>query len=423
MWKNIDRSIFVKPEHKDIANQINKPLGIGHGQTTSQPSLILDMLKLLKLRRNKICKALDVGSGSGIVSAALSCYLKKGSTVLGIDIFEKIVEWSKQNIEKFKKKNDCAGKIKMKKKNVYDIKRKNFYDRIYVGADPGPIDQDKFMRHMTSLLAKGGLCVAPINGVIMRGHPNGTWETIKMPVRFVPLLTPLQQHGGGRKNLSEKEQRQMIEDDKGARDSGMRSKKPAVTGRSNRLYKKHLFPDKKNISKNAIIVDVGSGLNPYMKNSFIAKQKNGRALDIYNVKTGPLVPYTKGSVFNATRKQLSLTKRADIVLIHNFFYLWLDTPAKLKKAYSNILKWTKKGSEIRVYPVYFGRYDVYSPTLKKWIDSKFNVKLIEPKHTSERVPMWSEKKNKIVYVSAYNNEYEAESNQTMQAMTLILTVK
>jgi len=262
----------------------------------------------------------------------------------------------------------------------------------------------------------------------MRGHPNGNWEVIDLPVRFVPLVPSYLQRGGG-KHISVEKQRKMIEADKKMRDSGMcQSKKKkckiaAVTGRSNKLYKNHLFPDNKKISKNAIIVDVGSGLNPYIKHSFIAKQKNGRALDIYNVMTTPLVPYTKGSVFNATRKQLSLKKRVDIVLIHNFFYLWLDTPAKLKKAYTNILKWTKKGSEIRVYPVYFGRYDVYSPSLKKWIDSKFDVKLLEPKHTYERVPMWSAKNNNIEYVPPYDNKYEMTSNKKMQAMTLILTVK
>ena len=132
VWNSIDRAIFVKREHKNIANVADRPLSIGDGQTTSQPSLILQMLQYLQLPRNKKCVVLDVGSGSGLVSAAMSCYLNKNSTVLGMDIYKNIVTWSRKNIDAFKKRYKCSGKIKIKKKNVYDIDRKNFYDRIYV---------------------------------------------------------------------------------------------------------------------------------------------------------------------------------------------------------------------------------------------------------------------------------------------------
>jgi len=521
IWTSIKREDFLPKELKSKANQ-DRPLSIGFRQTTSQPSLIIRMLRLLDIPENctKKCNVLDVGSGSGIVTAAMSCIMGRKSYVLGIDVYSKIVSQSIKNVNKHRKDNNCKGRVNLLTRNIFTLNNKNkythFFDRIYVGADPKH-EQNEFKRKIVKLLKPNGKCIAPIGGKLFL-YKNNYWHDLKMPVRFVPLVTRYTEHVGqqcyntetqfwekGRqpkgscntkkicfaknKNYCNKkkyckgimwskqwkdgkqvkwcsstsltknpnwisiiknnpedyptpaEQKKMINDDKKLRDSGMCKKKrkdaceiPTITGRSNDMYLKHLFPDKKRIKKKSIIIDVGCGLNPYNQNSFIVHNDHRhiiRCLDIYKpndifgirpnlLKYGK---YIKGGAHNTNYKKLKINKKADIILIHNYFYLWLDNPKKLQNAYKNILKWTKKGSQIRIFPVYFGRYDSYNDTLKEWIDRKFKVQVMMPQHSYERVPMWSAKYKKIVHVNKEDNKYEQESNRKMKAMTLILTVK
>ena len=95
IWTSIKREDFLPKELKSKANQ-DRPLSIGFRQTTSQPSLIIRMLRLLDIPENctKKCNVLDVGSGSGIVTAAMSCIMGRKSYVLGIDVYSKIVSQS-----------------------------------------------------------------------------------------------------------------------------------------------------------------------------------------------------------------------------------------------------------------------------------------------------------------------------------------
>ena len=149
-WKIIDRKNFV-PDPINDNWKINKPILIGENQTTSQPTLISDMLKhmdiheIIKKKKdnpNYEIRVLDIGSGSGIVSALIACLIGKGNYVLGIDLYKKLVDDSKKNVNKIEKqyfKN--FAKIEFEQMNAYDlfnkkIKENKKYDLIYVGAEP-----------------------------------------------------------------------------------------------------------------------------------------------------------------------------------------------------------------------------------------------------------------------------------------------
>ena len=74
--------------------------------------MLLTFLKILltkyseingSARFNKKLRILDIGSGSGVVTALLACIIgnrKKGNEVIGIEIFEALVMKSKNNINK-----------------------------------------------------------------------------------------------------------------------------------------------------------------------------------------------------------------------------------------------------------------------------------------------------------------------------------
>lgn len=87
----LDRSIFIDNEYRDAAF-IDRPLPIGHGQTISQPSLVLEMTFLLNTDKN--CKVLEIGTGSGYQTAFLARFSGSVYTV------ERIAELSEKAREK-----------------------------------------------------------------------------------------------------------------------------------------------------------------------------------------------------------------------------------------------------------------------------------------------------------------------------------
>lgn len=85
-YNEIDRSYFLE-EHKQKAN-IDAPLPIGHGQTISQPSLVLEMTLMLDIKKGN--KVLEIGTGSGFQTALLSKASKEVYTIERIkELYEK----------------------------------------------------------------------------------------------------------------------------------------------------------------------------------------------------------------------------------------------------------------------------------------------------------------------------------------------
>ena len=90
--------------------------------------------------------------------------------------------------------------------------------------------------------------------------------------------------------------------------------------------------------------------------------------------------------------------RIMFILINNLLYLWIDNPKELKKIYANLFSWLKPGSQIRIFPVYFGRYDMYDKNLKKYIESKCTIEILNPHITAEGMYEWHDKKKKKIYL-------------------------
>lgn len=65
----LDRSFFLEGEQKLLARR-DAPLSIGYGQTISQPSLVLDMTRILD--PEEASRVLEIGTGSGYQTAILA---------------------------------------------------------------------------------------------------------------------------------------------------------------------------------------------------------------------------------------------------------------------------------------------------------------------------------------------------------------
>jgi protein-L-isoaspartate(D-aspartate) O-methyltransferase len=67
--RSVPRHLFVPPGSRSAAYE-DHPLGIGHGQTISQPYIVAFMTEALELRGDE--RVLEVGTGSGYQTAILA---------------------------------------------------------------------------------------------------------------------------------------------------------------------------------------------------------------------------------------------------------------------------------------------------------------------------------------------------------------
>lgn len=167
-YRRLDRSIFLDGTVKTLSS-LDRPLPIGFGQTISQPSLVLDMTRMLKLEKG--FKVLEIGTGSGYQTAFLAEFSGEVYTV------ERIPELS----EKARKTHDKLGYT-----NIHYLicdgslgwKENAPYDRIIVTAAAGSMP-----RELAEQLRAGGKMLLPLGPQGMQTlsivtiEPNGSFQT------------------------------------------------------------------------------------------------------------------------------------------------------------------------------------------------------------------------------------------------------
>jgi protein-L-isoaspartate(D-aspartate) O-methyltransferase len=92
-FRQVWRQHFVPPEWAAHA-YIDGPIPIPHGQVTTQPTLIAQMVAALRLRGTE--RVLEIGAGLGFQTAILS---RLAETVFSIERFPDLAAWAKRNLE------------------------------------------------------------------------------------------------------------------------------------------------------------------------------------------------------------------------------------------------------------------------------------------------------------------------------------
>lgn len=173
------RRAFLPEDQRSLAH-LDQPLPIGHGQTSSQPTTVRQMLQVLDVHLGQ--RVLDVGAGSGWTTAILARLVGPDGSVLGLELEPELAAWGRANVERT---GLAWARLEPAEPGRLGRPEDGPYDRILVSAQA-----DELPDALVDQLAPGGTMVAPVAGRLLRVHrePDGPTSVERLGhYRFVPL--------------------------------------------------------------------------------------------------------------------------------------------------------------------------------------------------------------------------------------------
>ncbi len=176
----VDRKEFVPPVYQGYA-YVDEPLPIGHDQTISAPSIIAEMLEYLDIKPGS--KVLEVGTGSGYVTALLAELAKPGY-VYSIEIVPELIVSARDRLKNYNNVHVFVAS------GWIGLPEYAPYDRIYLGCAP-----DVLPTELLSQLKEEGKAILPVGRpyaqrLVMVEKTKGNLKTtdLGIPVSFVPMV-------------------------------------------------------------------------------------------------------------------------------------------------------------------------------------------------------------------------------------------
>lgn len=179
-YRSLDRRLFLPDEMQSDAG-LDAPLPIGHGQTISQPSLVLAMTVLLDPRADS--RVLEIGTGSGYQTAFLARFARSVHTI------ERYADFSRAAQERLERLG-----LRNVTYRVGDGSRgwpdEAPFDRIMVSAAASRLPEE-----LCDQLARRGRMVIPVGAktgqqlILVQRDDKGTLSTQEIEaVRFVEFV-------------------------------------------------------------------------------------------------------------------------------------------------------------------------------------------------------------------------------------------
>jgi protein-L-isoaspartate(D-aspartate) O-methyltransferase len=152
-FKNLDRSLFISGGYKTFAG-LDRPLPIGCGQTISQPTLVLEMTRLLAPEKDS--RILEIGTGSGYQT----CFLAEfGGQVYTVERFPEFTEQARERLSAL----GYANIVFTTGDGSEGLPREAPFDRIIVTAAAGTMPEA-----LLGQLAAGGRMLIPVGDAGMQ---------------------------------------------------------------------------------------------------------------------------------------------------------------------------------------------------------------------------------------------------------------
>ena len=198
IMKKVDRHHFVADKRFSYRDTANKLMD---NQTISAPHMhakAIEYMEPVLKRKDKKIKILDVGSGSGYLTA---CYAEavnvyntdqsKRGTVYGLEYFSSLVHYSKNILKQnFKKFYTYPDHFKILKKDGKKGMPGHKFDGIHVGAACNSIPYNLLQQ-----LSNNGIMLLPLKvnntlifTIINKDRQGNISILLKESVRYVPLL-------------------------------------------------------------------------------------------------------------------------------------------------------------------------------------------------------------------------------------------
>ena len=189
----IDRKNYCQPAGAPRAYE-DAPQQIGWNITISAPHMHCRALEELREQLRPGCCALDIGSGSGYLTAAMAALVGATGRAIGIDHIPDLVEWSRQNVRRDGKAALLdSGQLQLEVGDGFAGHAAAApFDCIHVGAAPVSVPPA-----LKEQLKPGGVLLLPVgpaldqNFVRIERSADGAryTETKLFAVRYVPLTT------------------------------------------------------------------------------------------------------------------------------------------------------------------------------------------------------------------------------------------
>jgi protein-L-isoaspartate(D-aspartate) O-methyltransferase len=179
VMRDVRRADFL-PEILQQSADVDTPLPIGGGQTSSQPRTVAAMLRLLDPRAGH--RVLDVGAGSGWTTAMLARLVGPGGLVIGVELEPGLAEWGADNLRAYAMP---WAELRRTEPGVLGMPELAPFDRILVSAEAQELPGE-----LLDQLGYDGIMVIPVSGRMCRvvRAPDGIVRLSRHGrYRFVPL--------------------------------------------------------------------------------------------------------------------------------------------------------------------------------------------------------------------------------------------